>query len=257
MKAQVQTSLLVSRDQTTLRQRATHTLRDAILEGIFMPGQKLSERELCETLGVSRSCVRESLQHLQAEGLINIVPHRGPEIATISAKEVRDIYQVRANLEGLAAKGFAMNAQPDQIKALRSKLQELARPALALDKTALLNVKNEFYNILIDGCGNKVVGLMLRQLNNRVTLLRRISLSQPGRLPHTLQELESVVAAIEMGDGETAARLCMEHVQKSADNVLRSMSTPPMTSESPSAMATSNSSSSLTTTHLARGNTSL
>ena len=242
MKAPVQTSLLVSRDQTTLRQRATHTLRDAILEGIFRPGQKLSERALCETLGVSRSCVRESLQHLQAEGLITIVPHRGPEIATISAKEVRDIYQVRANLEGLAAKGFTLHAQPDQVKALRSKLQELARPALAQDKTALLNVKNAFYNLLIEGCGNQVVGLMLRQLNNRVTLLRRISLSQPGRLLHTLKELEGVVAAIEMGDGETAARLCMEHVQKSADNVLRSMSTPPIAIEPPLGMPTSSAS---------------
>ena len=58
--------LLVSRDQTSLRQRATDTLRAALLNGMFAPGQKLSERELCESLGVSRSCVRESLQHLQA-----------------------------------------------------------------------------------------------------------------------------------------------------------------------------------------------
>lgn len=73
-------------------------------------------------------------------------------------------------------------------------------------------------------CGNTVVGLMLRELNNRVTLLRRISLSQPGRLPNTLKELEDVVAAIEKGDGETAARLCIEHVEKAANNVLLSMS---------------------------------
>ncbi|PCO29962.1 GntR family transcriptional regulator, partial [Escherichia coli] len=60
------------------------TLRTAILDGVFAPGQKLSERELCESLDVSRSCLRESLQHLQAEGLITIVPHRGPEVTDIS-----------------------------------------------------------------------------------------------------------------------------------------------------------------------------
>ena len=216
-------SMLVSRDQTSLRQRATDTLRAAILEGIFAPGQKLSERGLCESLGVSRSCVRESLQHLQSEGLITVIPHKGPEVATINPKEVRDIYAVRAQLEGLAAKGFTKNAHPAQIQALRSKLRELALPEIAEDKTLLLNVKNEFYNILIEGCGNTVVGLMLRQLNNRVTLLRRISLSQPGRLPDTLKELEDVVAAIEKGDGKTAARLCIEHVEKAASNVLKSM----------------------------------
>jgi DNA-binding GntR family transcriptional regulator len=216
--------LLVSRDQTSLRQRATDTLRAALLNGMFAPGQKLSERELCESLGVSRSCVRESLQHLQAEGLIVVIPHKGPEVATITPKEVRDIYAVRAQLEGLAAKGFTKNAQPAQIESLRSKLKELALPHIAQDKTQLLNAKNEFYNILIEGCGNTVVGLMLRQLNNRVTLLRRISLSQPGRLTNTLKELDDVVTAIEKGDGETAARLCIEHVEKALSNVLHSLS---------------------------------
>jgi DNA-binding GntR family transcriptional regulator len=217
-------ALLVSREHTSLRQRATDTLRTAMLDGVFVPGQKLSERELCESLGVSRSCVRESLQHLQAEGLITVVPHKGPEVATITPKEVRDIYAVRAQLEGLAVKEFTKNANADQLRALRTKLEELSLFRIAEDKTRLLDTKTQFYNILIEGCGNEVVGLMLRQLNNRVTLLRRISLSQPGRLSNTLKELEAVVISIEKGDGEKAAKLCREHVEKAAENVLNSMS---------------------------------
>ncbi len=215
--------LRVPREETSLRQRTTQTLRKAILDGLFTPGQKLSERELCESLDVSRSCVRESLQHLQAEGLITIIPHRGPEVTTISPKEVRDIYEVRANLESLAGRGFANNASPSQVLALRAKLTELARPEVAEDKATMLNVKNQFYDILIEGCGNLVAGQMLKQLNNRVTVLRRISMSQPGRLPNTIKELDAIVTAIEHGDGDTASRLCAEHVQKASDNVLRSM----------------------------------
>ncbi len=215
--------LRVPREETSLRQRTTQTLRKAILDGLFSPGQKLSERELCESLDVSRSCVRESLQHLQAEGLITIIPHRGPEVTTISPKEVRDIYEVRANLESLAGRGFANNASPSQVLALRAKLTELARPEVAEDKATMLNVKNQFYDILIEGCGNLVAGQMLKQLNNRVTVLRRISMSQPGRLPNTIKELDAIVTAIEHGDGDTAARLCAQHVQKASDNVLRSM----------------------------------
>ena len=67
--------LRVPREETSLRQKTTAMLRTAILDGVLTPGQKLSERELCESLDVSRSCLRESLQHLQAEGLITIVPH--------------------------------------------------------------------------------------------------------------------------------------------------------------------------------------
>ena len=165
--------------------------------------------------------MREALQHLQAEGLITIVPHKGPEVTSISVPEVRDIYEVRASLESLAGRGFALHATAAQRSALRAKLNELAQ--LGDDGAMRLTLKNQFYDILIDGCGNLVAGQMLKQLNNRVTVLRRISMSQPGRLPQTLQELDAIVAAIEHSDADTAARLCEAHVKKAAESVLRSI----------------------------------
>ncbi|MDH0863154.1 GntR family transcriptional regulator [Mitsuaria sp. GD03876] len=215
--------LKVAREETSLRQRATQALRTAILDGVLAPGQKLSERELCESLDVSRSCVRESLQHLQAEGLITIIPHRGPEVTSISRDEVREIYEVRAALESLAGGGFAGNASEAQRAALRAKLTELARAHEAGDRAGILALKNQFYDILVEGCGNAVAGQMLRQLNNRVTVLRRISMAQPGRLPNTLRELDAIVTAIEQRDSALAARLCGEHVRQAVENVLRSM----------------------------------
>lgn len=213
--------LRVPREETSLRERTTNMLRTAILDGVFAPGQKLSERELCESLDVSRPCLREALQHLQAEGLITIVPHKGPEVTSISVPEVRDIYEVRASLESLAGRGFALHATTAQKAALRAKLDELAH--LGDDGAMRLTLKNQFYDILIDGCGNLVAGQMLKQLNNRVTVLRRISMSQPGRLPQTLQELDAIVAAIEQGDADMAARLCDAHVKQAAESVLRSI----------------------------------
>jgi len=216
-------TLRVSREETSLRERATQTLRTAILEGVFAPGQKLSERVLCESLGVSRSCVRETLQHLQAEGLITVVPHRGPEVTSISAAEVRHIYEVRASLEALAVKGFVDNATPAQLAALRTKVSELAQASEAGQDNRLLVIKNQFYDILLEGCGNPVAGQLLRQLNNRVTVLRRVSMAQPGRLPRTIEELDTLVAAMERGDGDAAAALCVAHIRNAAANVLRSM----------------------------------
>lgn len=216
----------ISREETSLRQRATQALRTAILEGVFSPGQKLSERELCERLDVSRSCVRESLQHLQAEGLITIVPHRGPEVTAITAQEVRDIYAVRSTLESLAVRGFVTHASAAQRQALRAKVTELAGPGVAAEQSHILTIKNQFYDILIEGCGNAVAGQLLRQLNNRVTVLRRVSLAQPHRLPDTIREMDAIVAAIENNDEESAARLCSMHVRKAAENVLRTMDEP-------------------------------
>ena len=215
--------LRIPREDTSLRQRTTNALRTAILDGVLAAGQKLSERELCESLDVSRSCLRESLQHLQAEGLITIIPHKGPEVTSISEQEVRDIYEVRTSLESLAGRGFALHATAAQRLALRAKLDELARVDTHNDKAALLTLKNQFYDILVEGCGNLVAGQMLKQLNNRVTVLRRISMSQPGRMPQTLAELDAIVTAIEKGDAQTAAALCAAHVHKAGESVLRSM----------------------------------
>lgn len=213
----------VPRQETSLRERTTLTLRTAILDGLFTPGQKLSERDLCEQLGVSRPCVRESLQHLQAEGLITMIPHKGPEVTSISATEVRDIYEVRESLDGLAGRGFAVHATDAQRAALRVKLNEMRSHVLAGDAQATLVVKNEFYDVLIGGCGNAVVGQLLRQLNNRVTVLRKIFMSQPGRLPEMVEELNAIVTAIEGRNGDLTAILCREHIQTAARHVFKSM----------------------------------
>ncbi|MEO5697452.1 MAG: GntR family transcriptional regulator [Burkholderiaceae bacterium] len=209
----------VSRDVISLRQRVSDKLRDTILSGAFAPGQRLVERDLWQSLGISRTVLREALQHLQAEGLINIIPHKGPVVATISVEDARELYEVRGVLEALAGAGFARNADSKQIAALRGALEFLHTPQVSASTESLLLAKNAFYTILLDGCGNRVVGQLLTQLNNRVTLLRRVSLGKPGRLPNTLRELEAIVAAIEARDAERAGALCAAHVAKAAEAV--------------------------------------
>ncbi len=215
--------LHIPRDVTSLRQQVTDRLREAILYGRFEPGQKLVERELCERLDISRTLLREALQHLQAEGLIINVPHRGPSIAVIGEAEAREIYQVRQSLEALAGEGFARNATDEQIGRLKGALDHLRSPDAAAN---LLAAKNGFYAILLEGCGNRVVGQLLTRINNRVTLLRRISLGQPGRLAETLKELAAIVAAVEARDSRLAGRLCAAHVARAAAVAARQFSLP-------------------------------
>lgn len=213
--------LHIPRNASSLRQQVTERLRDAILYGRFDPGEKLVERELCAQLGISRTLLREALQHLQAEGLIVNVPHKGPSVARISESEAREIYQVRGALEALAGEGFARHATDAQVRQLRLHLNYLHTPDAAAN---ILAAKNGFYDILLDGCGNRVVGQLLTQLNNRVTLLRRFSLGTPGRLPETLKELDAIVHAIEERDPVAAGRLCAAHVARAAEVVLSAFS---------------------------------
>jgi len=87
----------------TVRAIVEQKIRDAIMIGTFKPGQRLVERELCELIGVSRPSIREALRRLEADGLINNVPNRGPAVNSISAEEARQLYAARALLEGYVA----------------------------------------------------------------------------------------------------------------------------------------------------------
>lgn len=112
------TLLLPQVKAETLRSQVENQLRQAIVGGLLKPGQKLVERELCERLGVSRPSLREALRRLEAEKLIVNVPHRGPEVASMTLAEARDLYAMRRLLEGFAAREFTRLATDEQVKAL-------------------------------------------------------------------------------------------------------------------------------------------
>src|ERR1700678_320881 len=88
----------VLRPISTLRQQVIEGLRLCISDLTFRPGDRLIERELCEMLGVSRTLIREALSQLVAEGLVQIIPHKGPIVAVMTADEARGLYEVRAVL---------------------------------------------------------------------------------------------------------------------------------------------------------------
>jgi DNA-binding GntR family transcriptional regulator len=214
----------IRRESASLRERVASSLRDAILSGQLKPGQKLVERELCASLDISRTLLREVLPQLQSEGLIKTVAHRGPFVALIDAEEVREIYQVRRVLETLAVREFTRNASAQQRRDLREQLSALKRPEAEGDLRNLLRAKAGFYRVLLEGCGNRVVKQTLQQLNNRMVLYKRLSLSVAGRLPGAIAELEAVVDAIDARDIDKAGDLAEVHILNSEKNVLRQLS---------------------------------
>ena len=99
-------------DVPTVRAMVAQKLREAIMSGTLKPGQRLVERELCEMTGVSRPSIREALRLLEADGLVNTVPHRGPVVSTISLEEAKQLYAARAVLEGFAGRECARLRDP-------------------------------------------------------------------------------------------------------------------------------------------------
>lgn len=216
--------LRLQREDMSLRKRAINILRDAILYGTFQPGQKLIERDLCDQLGVSRTLLREALQHLQAEGLLTNVVHKGPSVAVITEEDAREIYEARQLIEGHLAYSFTIRASEDEIEELAASVRALHDPDIEASQQNVLQAKNGFYEVLFAGSGNHVLAQMLQQLNNRVTMLRRMTLASPGRFKKTVAELDEIVEAIRRRDAEEASRLCRAHVERAGAIALASFS---------------------------------
>jgi DNA-binding GntR family transcriptional regulator len=196
-------------------------LRKAIIGGRFAPGAHLSDRSLCEEFGVSRSIIREATRLLEAEGLVTVIPRRGPFVAVLTAAEAVQIYEVRAALEACAGQGFAERASDEERAELEAAFTELARQGPGAAQGDLLEAKRRFYAVLLRGCRNAYIGRMLGQLLNRNNQLRAMSLSAPGRLPNTVRELRRIMEAIRDRDGEGSAQACRDHVKAAAVVALR------------------------------------
>lgn len=217
--------LEIRRLAAPLRQQVLERLRDAIIDGQLAPGQRLIERELTEMLGVSRTVVREVLRQLESEGLIAIIPNRGPVVRDLSAAEAHDLYTIRAALEGLAARLCVEHATSEQVTKLAVALEMVAAAYKSGDADTIVETKNRFYELLFEGAGNEVLSAMLATLHARIWRWRALGLTHPQRSAKRSEEsmrgLKAILKAIKDRDADAAERLTREEASHAAAEVLR------------------------------------
>lgn len=213
--AELQSTLRIE-DVPTVRGMVAQKLREAIMSGTLKPGQRLIERELCEMMGVSRPSIREALRLLEADGLVNTVPHRGPVVSKISLDEARQLYAARAVLEGFAGRECARLRDPEVARRIGEALTRLKAASARPDMIGCLEAKTDFYSALVGGCHNTFIERMLKPLHDRIQLLRITSMSQPKRINKSLREITAIWRAIQNGDADLAERCCVDHVKAAA-----------------------------------------
>ena len=208
--------LKVDRTQKTLKERALATLREAIIDFHFEPGERLVERKLCEQLGVSRTVVREVLRHLESEGLVQSTPHQGPAVATIDEDQALQIYELRAQLEAIGARACAERASDKDLERLAKKLKSLEVAFGKSDGRAIQNATTAFYEAMFEVGGKSIAWSILQSLNARVTSLRRMTITSKGRAEASLNEMKAIMSALSARDPDRAERACREHVRNAA-----------------------------------------
>jgi DNA-binding GntR family transcriptional regulator len=218
-------TLEIQKFAAPLRQQVLDGLRQAIIEGRLAPGARLTERELTEMMGVSRTVIREALRQLESEGLVAIIPNKGPVVRELSLAEAKDLYHIRAVLEGLAARLFIENAGEAQVKQLAQALDVVAGAYERGDAQEVLETKNRFYDVLFAGARSETLSSMLGTLHARIWRWRALGLSHPQRSAQRSREsvrnLRAMLAAIRKRDADAAERLTREEAQRAAAEVMR------------------------------------
>ena len=210
----------VVQEAAPLRRKISASLRDAMTSGALPPGTRLVEKDLCQDLGVSRTALREALRELEAEGLLERGT-RGVMVAGVTVEEARNVYAVRAALEGLVAEQFARHAEEADFHALSDVVSAISRAYREQDFGSILSQKDRFYEVLCIGARNHVVLDLLNRLNSKINRLRSLSRSDPDRGPQSLREIESILAALRTRNPDLSRAAAVAHVERAAAAALK------------------------------------
>jgi DNA-binding GntR family transcriptional regulator len=213
---QGQRSLRIDEKPRTLREMALERLRTAIVELRFKPGSRLTERDLCDQLGVSRSVVREVIRHLESEGLVETIPHHGPVVARLDPETAAQIYELRALLESAAAAAAAEHADAAAIAAMRSAIEDIATAHAAGDHHAVILASQRFYETMFRSGGRTVAWDVVQRLNSRISWLRAMTIATPGRAISGPAQMRAIFEAIAARQPEAASAACRAHVGQAA-----------------------------------------
>ncbi len=198
----------------SLSRMASEQIKDAILNGTFQPGDKLVETALTQSMGVSRTPLREAFRELAAEGYITIVPHKGAYVSRVKEDEVLDIYAITSVLEGLATRLATPNLQKGRAnKKLRHFFQRLKRHHERGDVDSYWATNRDFHRHITSACGNSRLQSLIENLRQQIMKTRVVTLHAPGRLDDSVAEHEEILQAILGSDAIKAECLVIKHLE--------------------------------------------
>ncbi|MCL2767018.1 MAG: GntR family transcriptional regulator [Peptococcaceae bacterium] len=205
-----------------LRELVFESLREAILMGRLKPGERLMEVQLADEMGVSRTPVREAIRKLELEGFVVMIPRKGAYVAGITLKDIADLFEVRAALEGMAAGLAAERITEEELEKLERAIAEGAR-AHDGGISVFVNWDTAFHDIIYKASRNQQLVQIITHLREQIQRFRVTSLSQPGRTKMFIEEHKKIVEAISARDLESARTLAREHIENAEQSLLNAI----------------------------------
>lgn len=206
---------------TVLREHVCNVLRERIISGEIPPASGLGEERLAAELDVSRTPLREAIRRLVDEGFLEQEPRRGARVVAFTAELVREVYQVREALEGIAAREAAGRMPEERVQELRQHL-ELLRPRI--EQADFTDTGDFIHEAIFDSCGNSQLQRLMEVYRGRVRWIQQTSFRISHRLDKAFQEHESIVRALECGDADWAETATRRHIRNTVEELIELLS---------------------------------
>ena len=201
----------------TREEMVAHAIRNAILTGHFKPGEKLDQQDLANSLGVSRSPIREALRTLAAEELVTNFAHRGVVVTERTVEELEELLFMRMMLEGAAAKRGANAMTADRLSSIE---KIVVAGESSTDPNELLKLNNDFHNAIYEAFDQPVLIAHIQQLRNKIAPYNRVYLEVEGRKEQAWADHRHIYEACAKRDGKAAEQETKKHLEQVFEGIL-------------------------------------
>lgn len=205
----MQLSVKPSKNQT-LRESIADAIRDSILQGSLKPGIKISEPALATQFGISRTPVREAFRQLDSEGFLHIIPRRGARVAPISEKDVREFYEIKAILEGYAARLAAPRLSDQDLGKMEFLNEQMEKHHHQKEYKRVFHLHNEFHEVFLRACGNDQLYHLIKMLVGKFQRFR-ILLTIAGKSEGSIAQHRGIIQAFRKRDPKEASELVAQN----------------------------------------------
>ncbi|KAF5070804.1 GntR family transcriptional regulator [Anaerotignum sp.] len=206
-----------------LRDVVFHTLREAILVGKLVPGERLMENQLADKLGVSRTPVREALRMLALENLVELVPRKGAQVLDMSEKDIVNILEVRGALESLATSIACTKMKKEDLQQLKKLEGEFERAIDENDLERIIQLDEDFHDLILKSTENDKLAQIYQNLRIQLYRYRMAHLKVDSTIPAVVAHHRGILRAIENHDAEEGATVAHGHIKYHTEFILRSI----------------------------------
>lgn len=201
----------------TLRERIVDYLKESIIKGRLKPGERISETELAEGFGISRTPIREALRQLESEGFLTVTPRKGATVSPITDKDVKEFYAIKSLLEGYAARIACERITDKDIRKMEILNAKMKQSAEKDDVRSFFRFDNQFHDVFLSACDNDKLRNLVHSLVEQFERFRITALSVPGRMKASVIQHDEIIEAFKRRDANMVEALVKANAEKGGE----------------------------------------